>query len=496
MNLIMRVRWSKRPPAECDFGRSGSNLLIPALQRRGSLFPYVASAGLHISFIAGVLAITGLFPGPAQTPEPKYLGKFTIIRLPKQELHLKLPAVPQADPVTVADRLRTRVTELVGQMQSDGIWPDSIPVSGQRAHPVKQPKAILFQPEFPLDLEPPATSEAIPSVLAWTKEIAHNAPKRLLPAVPTQQEVNSPDLDATPQQVRSASRIVDAPPAAHETLVSLPAARPPAASVDKQTESKAAATDSRAVRVLSVSNVPAAASTILVPPGNLLPPATATDGIRPSLAEGNGPAGGALGVPSTHDQSLHLGGPSSSNTPVAEPTFPSATLALVPVEPVVTAPALVRGLDHAVNGRFDVVVIQTSMDESLPSGLLNGKPIYTVYLPVGDTREWAMHYCASQASVVQHGAIVQLPDPRPLDAPYPRLTFRPAEPITASGPYVLVYGVVDESGSFQNLRVIGPIQSGKSSLLEALSKWRFRPAMRAGSPALVEMVLAIPVSKS
>jgi hypothetical protein len=496
MNLIMRVRWSKRPAARSDFGRPGSNLLIPALERRGSLFPYVASAGLHISFIAGALAIAGLFPSPDQIPQPRYLGKFTIIRLPKQKLHLKLPAVPQTDPVAVADRLRTRVTQLVGQMQSDSIWPRSTPDSGPRAHSVKQPKAILFQPEFPLDLEPPATSEAVPSVLVWTKEIAQNPPKRLVPPVPTQEVVSSPELDATPQEVRSAFRIVDAAPALQQTVVSPPADRLPAVPADKQTDSKPAATDTRAVRVFSLSNAPAAAGTIVVPPGNLLPPATATDGIRPSVAEGNAPAGGALGLPSTRDDSLHLAGPGSSNTPIAPPIFPSLRVAVLPAEPVVAPPALVRGLDHAVNGRFDVVVIQTSMDESLPPGLLNGKPIYTVYLPVGDTREWAMHYCASQASVVQRGAIVQLPDPRPLDAPYPRLTFLPAEPITGSGPHVLVYGVVDESGSFQNLRVIGPIQSGKSSLLEALGKWRFRPAMRAGSPALVEMVLAIPVSKS
>jgi hypothetical protein len=33
-------------------------------------------------------------------------------------------------------------------------------------------------------------------------------------------------------------------------------------------------------------------------------------------------------------------------------------------------------------------------------------------------------------------------------------------------------------------------------LLEALNRWRFRPAMRGGSPEKVEMVLAIPIEKT
>lgn len=494
MKLITRIRWSRPPAARCDTGRPVLNLL-PAFQQRGSLLPYIASAGLHVSFIAVALAITGLFPSPPETRQPKYLPKVTIIRFPKQEVHLKL--VPESELAAVADRLRMRVTQLVSQLPSgvNSDPPRSTPVPKQLTHTAKQPKAILFQPEFALDLEPPPTSPVIPSALIWTKEIAQNAPERLVQPISVQQEVSSRELEAPPP--RPAALIVDGPPAVHESPVSLPASRASAASVEKQTESKATATESRAVQLLSLSNAPAVADTILVPPGNLLPTAAASDGIRPGQTEGSAAASASSSsVPSTRDGVLHTAGSSSSNTPVTQPTFFSARAAVVTAEPVVAPQALANRLDHPVNGRFDVVVIQTSMDESVPPGLLNGKPIYTVYLPVGDTKEWVMHYCANQPSVVQRGAIVQLPDPRPLDAPYPRLTFRPAEPITGSGPYVWVYGVVDESGSFQNLRVIGLIQSGKSSLLEALGKWRFRPAMRAGSPALVQMVLAIPVSKS
>lgn len=484
--MKVTIRWSRPLAARCDLGRPGSSLMVPALQRCGALFPYVVSVGLHITFVVAAVAIARLFPSPPETLDHYHTAKLTIIRLQKQEV--RLPAVPQSELAAIADRLRTRATQLVSQMQGagNGVPQRLTPVSKQLTYRVKQPKAILFQPEFPLDLEPPPTSPVIPSALVWTKEIAQNVPKRLAPTVPAQEQRSSLGLETSPQEAL----------AVHETPVSLPAGLPSTASADKQTDSKAAATDTRTVRLLSLSDAPAVADTVLVPPGNLLPRATAFDGIRAGEGEGSAAVGGSTSVRSNRDVSLNTPGSNFSNTPIAQPSFFTARPAVVTAEPVVEPKAPIHGLDHPVNGRFDVIVIQTSMDESMPSGLLHGKPVYTVYLPVGDTKEWAMHYCASQASAMQRGAIVQLPDPRPLDAPYPRLTFRPSETITGSGPYVLVYGVVDESGYFQNLRVIGLIQSGESSLLEALSKWRFRPAMRAGSPALVEMVLAIPVSKS
>ena len=97
--------------------------------------------------------------------------------------------------------------------------------------------------------------------------------------------------------------------------------------------------------------------------------------------------------------------------------------------------------------------------------------------------------------MVQSGVVFHLPDPRPLHAPYPSLTFLPAEPIIADVPYVLVHGLIDEAGMMQNLKVVGPIQSWTSALLTALTQWKFRPAARAETPEPVEIVLAIPGRK-
>lgn len=467
--MKLTIRCSRPRAARCDLGRPGSNLLVPAFRPRGSLFPYIASAGLHVTFVAAALVIPISFLSPPETLEQYYRAELTLIRLRKQDVHL--PVVPQSELAGLADRLRTRATELVSQMnlERNGVQQPSTPLPEHPTDIVKPVTAILFQPKFPLDLPPPPTSPPIPSVLVWTKEVAWDAMKRLSPPVAVQQEASSPK-PATP-------------PEAYESPVAPP-------------EARAAATNTRAIQLLSLATAPVVADTFLVPPGNLLPPAAAIGGIRPGQTGGSAAPGGSSIVQAAHEDSLYLPSPSSANTPVTLPTLATGRSAEVTAEPIDAVQAPVPGLFHPLNGRFDVVVIQTSMDESLPPGLLTGKPVYTVYLPVGDTKEWTMHYCASLESVVQRGSIVQLPDPRPLDAPYPRLTFRPAEAIIGSGSYVLVYGVVDERGSFQNLRVVGLLQSGKSSLLDALRKWRFRPAMRAGSPAPVEMVLSIPVSKS
>lgn len=217
------------------------------------------------------------------------------------------------------------------------------------------------------------------------------------------------------------------------------------------------------IALLSVSDVPLTKDEIVVPPGNLLAAASSGDG-KGTLSAGSKSGAGANEVTKT--------------------------------EATAKEPQIVGRIEHPANGRFDVVLIQASVDESLPQGALKGKPVYTVYLQVGDTKEWIMHYCASEGAVVQKGAFVQLPDPRPLTAPYPQLTFRPADPISGPGEYMLVHGVIDQNGSVQNLKVLGASSSANLPVLDTVARWRFRPATRAGSPATVEMVLAIPVSKS
>jgi hypothetical protein len=158
----------------------------------------------------------------------------------------------------------------------------------------------------------------------------------------------------------------------------------------------------------------------------------------------------------------------------------------------------VSRIDHPTNGRFDMIVLQPSLEDILPetAGLMKDKPVYSVYLQVGDTKEWILHYCAAGAEITQQGAVIQLPDPRPVSAPYPRVTFRPTTPLSGQGSYVLISGFIDETGVFRNLRVLSQSRTDLSALLSELERWLFRPASRGPAAASVEIVLAIPVKKT
>ncbi|HUS07857.1 MAG TPA: hypothetical protein VMZ52_16255, partial [Bryobacteraceae bacterium] len=510
MKVILRTGRTLLSSEQCGLGRPGSNLLVPALEQRGAFFPYVASIGVHVAFVSVMVATAGLFPPPAQAPQPKPRWKLTILRLQNQVFLPVTPATARSERKDLAERLRKRASQLASQMRADNSDPrpprNAFPLPAETPPNLKPSQAILIQPQFPIDLQPPPAAPVVPSALVWTKQAPKPAQQKVVQPGPVQRELPVPEPPVLTEEARSGARILETPDALPST--DLRTARP----ADKQTVSKSSNT--QAVQLLSLSNAPAVSDTVVVPPGNLIPAAgtTAGSGGR-GQTEGTRSAAPQATAAPTGSDSVHppaaagnsdtpkttAGAEIPSSTPVntpAPPTPPPAVASLIPVERSIAPAAPPRGLEHPTNGRFDIVVMQTSMDESLPPGLLTGKPVYTVYLQVGDSKEWTMHYCAAETAAIQRGAVVQLPDPRPLNAPYPRLTFRPGEPITGSGPYVLIRGIVDETGSLQNLQVIGTIASGRASLLDALSKWKFRPATRAGTPARVEMVLSIPVSKT
>jgi hypothetical protein len=152
-------------------------------------------------------------------------------------------------------------------------------------------------------------------------------------------------------------------------------------------------------------------------------------------------------------------------------------------------------VDHPPDGQFDMIMMQTSLAELFPesNSVMGGRPIYTVYLQVGDSKEWILHYSAMDARTVQTGSVVKLGDPRPLAAPYPQVTFLPESvPSAATGTFVFVHGLIDETGQLQNLRVIGQKIAEPKTFLATLMQWHFRPAHRGPDVATVEILLVIP----
>ena len=153
---------------------------------------------------------------------------------------------------------------------------------------------------------------------------------------------------------------------------------------------------------------------------------------------------------------------------------------------------------HPNNGVFDIVVVQNSTSETFPdtAAALSGRPIYTVYVQVGASKEWILQFCVpDMAGPVQSGGLVKLGKPAPVGAPYPMVTVRPPEDWQHGSEYLLVHGFLDESGRFRDLRILPshePTPSTTSALLEYLAYWEFRPAVRDGRPVRIEVILAVP----
>ncbi|HEX5430827.1 MAG TPA: hypothetical protein VFW83_02575, partial [Bryobacteraceae bacterium] len=170
-----------------------------------------------------------------------------------------------------------------------------------------------------------------------------------------------------------------------------------------------------------------------------------------------------------------------------ERTGKSGTGANAPGSPVViTRPA---------NGIFDAVVVQTGV--GIPEGkdLLSGRPVYTVYIPVGAPKEWALYFCVpGEKPPPDSGTrVVQISNAAPVRAPYPFRIVRPAIVLPAYERHVLIHGFVSDAGRFRDLKIVGEMLPQTSqALLASLNGWEFRAATRDGVPITVEFLLAIP----
>jgi len=165
---------------------------------------------------------------------------------------------------------------------------------------------------------------------------------------------------------------------------------------------------------------------------------------------------------------------------------------------------------HPSNGRNEVIIVQSGVDHIVPAArsLLEGDPVYTLYLNVGWTREWVMHFCVPRVAPVgprQVGGVVSLSSPPELKAPFAILTKVPPQRLVPPevivpgalkpkpSPMVL-YGYLDEKGKFSRMKKDGADPSGLGDkVLKSLDLWELRPATRGGGPTRVQIILVVPV---
>jgi hypothetical protein len=143
------------------------------------------------------------------------------------------------------------------------------------------------------------------------------------------------------------------------------------------------------------------------------------------------------------------------------------------------------------NGRFGVVVVGSSTTGQYPEAaqIWSDRVAYTVYLHVGLPRTWILQYGLLRGTQANGtGAVGRL------DAPWPYDIFRPnllAEDVDADA--LMVHGVLNASGRLEQLAVAFPEGFPHASfVVNALSRWQFRPASQDGKPTPVEILLIIP----
>lgn len=214
-----------------------------------------------------------------------------------------------------------------------------------------------------------------------------------------------------------------------------------------------------------------------------------------SVRDGNGHAsgnGGAEGEVAGGRGNLPVGDISTAG----EPGGPGATNGAAAGSGSASATSA-----HPETGTFDIVIEQSSGEAGIPgaANLLHGAPIYTVYLQVGDWKEWVLEYCAADAapSRAAETGVVQLGSPVRIESPYPLVTVRPQVRQAPGKRYFLLHGMINADGKpvdFRPVHSVDPVFS--EAALSAVRQWKFRPAKRDGAALEVEAVIAIPAPPS
>ena len=155
----------------------------------------------------------------------------------------------------------------------------------------------------------------------------------------------------------------------------------------------------------------------------------------------------------------------------------------------------VTRVEHPSNGSFDVVITQSAARDDLPGvGLLTGNPVYTVYLRVGDQKEWLMEYCLPVSKTQQSSPYqINIDDAAPLKSAYPISTAIPTD-ITGQAitKHIVIQGFLTAGGKFLNMKMPGTSSPVGMEILALLNEWQFRPASRDKKAIDVEILLVIP----
>ena len=337
-------------------------------------------------------------------------------------------------------------------------------------------KQILMQPKLHIH-DQLADKVPVPMTIMWMPELNHT--KLIVPAKPAPpvQAVVPPSLAEPNEELEMSDLSISASDLQTKVNMPLPSTTSPLAQNGPDLVKLPPTTESEdpgqptPTAVLSVSNVRMPDGIAVLPPVNETGTGSNIDGAGAKPA-GNG--GSAAGQAGSHGTGAGVAASESSSTSAQASGSES-----------------VDHIELPPNGQFGVVVVGSSAAGQYPEAaeLWSDRVAYTVYLHVGLPKTWILQYgLMSTAQGNGTGAVARL------EAPWPYDIFRPnllATDVEADA--LMVHGVLNASGKLEQLAVAFPEGFPRASfVVNALSRWQFRPASENGKPMAVEILLIIP----
>jgi TonB-like protein len=445
---------------------------------------------------------------------------------------------PQSDhaPVKVYELRMLRLSDYFPVLESGG--PGGRPGKGSRPKTLPARGGTARDPGLSIISNPPIPDNARQTIVQATSPPNLKIPFEIpLPnvvlgsvaATPGPQPAQPPLIPKTKTQPSSTANplpppppdlALESPPSSNPLAalpVPAPSPRPPQkveAPSPKQISElppSSSGGDARQLMVLGIEPAPPADS-IALPPGQRYgvlsvspeggPPGSpggTTGGAANSGAAGSGVGGdGSTGIGSAG----YGGGRGSPEAGVIASTASAGTVK--PGESGVILPSVAAALVFAVvtpphPSHAGIVVTAGPVGGGglRIYGVLRAGKIYTTYLPMPG-KNWILQYCAHDGTpkdpAPSRSVEVRL-DP-PLTPPSAEEQFdfhRPPLPKNATTDMIVLKGLIREDGSVADLSVLKGLEdTADQAALIAFGRWKFRPAMRAGKPLEVEILVGIP----
>ena len=504
-----------RPPRDADVA-PGALLRVKWIEGRLPFRAFTASSLWHVAAVwLLTLPIWGFLPHSVPNLAPVQI-ELTWYGEPKDLPPISLPA---RTPKLVAPRSESeQAPKLAEQLGADRFHPRqtilSIPVR------VTHPRQTLIRPDAPNI--PPKIVPQLPNIVQWkAPELAK--PKFQLSAAPTApriqqrtvQDVTAPEVandqkNAGPMNI-APTTVALARPQIPLSAMSAPKTRQHDAAANAAPEIGASATGDSAMRnVIALSATPGPpvpapsvpegnlAARISVSPAAAKPGGSATHGPASAAASGSGNAAtstssiGGAGGSSTLPAAINISGgiePHASGGGVGAGAGRAGRLNLTPKEPYQPTAGAHR------SSPLDVSRLAPGLP---PEKILSGSEIYTMHVNLPNVTSasgsWILNFAElDEDQEPGYRRKERLADPVAVhitDPKYPQDLIKGH----VHGEVVL-YAIIRKNGSVDSIQVVRDLDPQLDrNAIDALEKWTFRPATRAGVPVDVEAVIHVPFS--